>query len=322
MNVQVLAPGLATTLQAGARHGLRHLGVAGAGALDPYSHAVANLLAGNPADAPALEIILAGPRLRFGAAVRIAICGAAIDAEAEGRVLPGWRPVDLPARSTLSLGRCREGARAYLAVAGGFDPPMTLGSASTDLRGGFGGHGGRILRAGDALPLRASIPAGADALHVAPWWIDPSPDLDLSAPPQPIRVLYGRDRLAPDSALFEAAWQVAAASDRQGLRLQGPSLHVRNEAERLSEPVAPGTLQLPPDGQPILLLADAQTHGGYPRIAHAIRADRPRLAQVRPGDTLRFAPCTPEQAHRAAREQRQRLQRIALAIQARRNRRA
>lgn len=313
MSIRVLAPGLASSVQAGPRRGLRHLGVAGAGALDPYSHAVANLLVGNPHDAPALEITLSGPRLRFDRAARIALCGAEIEAEYRGQPLPGWRPLLLPAGAGLSLGRCRAGARAYLAIAGGFGVPEVLGSASTDLGSAFGGIHGRCLREGDVLVAGADPGAGG-APAAAPWWIDPGPDLDFRASPLPVRILPGANPSPP--GLLETEWEVAAASNRQGLRLRGPALEASAGNLSPSEPVAPGTIQLPPDGQPIVLLADAQTHGGYPRVGHAIRADRPRLAQLRPGDSLRFVPCTPEQAHEALRGQRERLRRIALAISA------
>lgn len=331
MSIHVLAPGLLTTLQDDGRRGWRHLGIGCAGALDAFSHAVANRLVGN-ADAPALEITLAGPRLRFDRAARIAICGAEIDAHADGSGLPGWRRIDLPAGSTLVFGGCRRGARAYLAIAGGFAAPRALGSASTDLRGGFGGLHGHALVAGDVLsaagaaasrnPHRAR--SAADAPAIARWWIDPAPDIDFTRLAV-VRVLPGRDATKPADALFSREWRVAPASDRQGLRLQCPSrtgpgsdaLSLAVPREAVSEPVAPGTIQLPSDGGPIVLLADAQTHGGYPRIGHAIRADRPRLAQLRPGDALRFMPCTAAQARALACEQRQRLARIGYAIERR-----
>lgn len=326
MSVRVLAPGLLTTLQDSGRHGWRHLGVGSAGALDGFSHALANRLVGNASDALVMEISLRGPRLHFDRAARIALCGADINAEVDGISLPGWRPLTLPAGSTLELGVCRRGARVCLAVAGGFVVPRVLGSASTDLRGGFGGMRGRALAAGDVLPV-AMLPASAaptsdppdgaaQALKIAAWWIDPTPDLDFDQPAI-IRVLPGRDALDPADALFEQAWTTGAASNRQGLRLEGAALSLQQPRESVSEPVAPGTIQLPSDGGPIVLLADAQTHGGYPRIGHAIGADRPRLAQLRPGDVVRFQPCTPRQARRLACEQRQRLARISLAISAR-----
>ena len=317
MSVRVLAPGMASAVQAGPRIGLRHLGVAASSALDPYSHAIANLLVGNPPAAPALEITLAGPTLRFEHATRIALCGARIDANANGIALPGWRPVLLPAGVELRLGQCRAGARAYLAVGGGFKVPQVLGSASTDLATGFGGLAGRCLIEGDTLDMGRHGAADTDAIRIEPWWIDPAPDLDLDTSPQPVRILPAGDAAPTPAHLLDAQWQVMAASNRQGLRLQGPALDPGPGDLLPSEPVTPGTIQLPPDGQPIVLLADAQTHGGYPRIGHVIRADRPRLAQLRPGDVLHFTACSPEQAHRARREQRQRLQRIALAIQSR-----
>jgi antagonist of KipI len=309
-----------TTLQDGGRHGLRHLGVGTAGAVDPWSHALANLLAGNPEDTATLEITLSGPLLRFDAPARIALCGARVDvrvdeARGQSHAIPMARPVDLPAGSLLQLGACREGARSYLAVEGGFAVPAVLGSAATDLRGGFGGMRGRALANGDVLPLGKRRARDIGALHCASWWIDTAPDDD---PFPNIRVLPGVAATAPADALFATAWKVAAASDRQGLRLAGDALAAADARERISEPVFPGTVQLPPDGRPIVLLADAQTHGGYPRIAHAIRADWPKLAQLRPGDTLAFRPCTAPDARAAYAAQRHRLARLALAIAARR----
>lgn len=321
MSLQVLTPGLLTTLQDAGRDGWRHLGVGRAGALDAYSHAVANLLVGNPVDTVALEITLTGPRLRFGRAARIALCGAQIEAQVDGLAIPGWRPVELPAGSELVLGGCRTGVRSYLAIAGGLATTDLLGSAATDLRGGFGGFLGRALVAGDELPMAATEIPKVDHVHIAPWWIDPTPDLDFDLnAPATVRVLAGHDHTVPADALFAREWHVAAASNRQGLRLQGAPLQLECSDERISEPIAPGTIQLPPDGSPIVLLADAQTHGGYPRIGHAIVADRPRLAQLRPGDEVRFVPCSPMQARQLRSEQAQRLARIALAIEARQRR--
>lgn len=322
MSIRVLAPGLLSTLQDGGRHGWRHLGVGCAGALDAFSHAVANRLVGNGDDAATLEITLAGPRLRFDRAARIAVCGAEIDAQVDGVEVPGWRRIDIPARTTLAFGGCRRGARAYLAVAGGFAAARVLGSASTDLRGGFGGMHGRALVAGDVLKTEKRGHARTDALAIAPWWIDPAPDIDF-ATQAIVRVLPGRDATVPADALFAREWRVAPASDRQGLRLRserrdgsgGDALTPSSPQEAISEPVAPGTIQLPPDGGPIVLLADAQTHGGYPRIGHAIVADRPRLAQLRPGDALRFMPCSADEARRLACEQRQRMARIGYAVE-------
>lgn len=313
MSVHVLSPGLLTTVQDAGRGGHRHLGVGLAGALDGLSHALANRLVGNRGDRATLEATLHGPRLRFDRGARIALCGARIDAHVGDVEIPAWRPVELPAGSVLELGACRVGARAYLAIAGGFAVPAVLGSLGTDLRGGFGGMRGRALAAGDVLPVAASHGWDFRAVRIVPWWIDPAPDLDF-ATPCVVRVLPGSDATQPEGAWLERGWQVAAASDRQGLRLSGEPARIGDARERISEPVLPGTVQLPPDGHPIVLLADAQTHGGYPRIGHAIRADWPRLAQLRPGDTLRFEPCTPAQARALLCAQRQRSARIGMAI--------
>lgn len=313
MSVHVIAAGLLTTLQDAGRRGWRHLGVGSAGALDAWSHALANRIVGNAGDAATLEITLGGPVLRFDQANRIALCGARIDARVDAHAVPMARPVDLPAGSVLELGACRDGARTYLAVEGGFAVPDILGSKSTDLRGGFGGMRGRALAIGDVLPLVSRSTREVAAVRAASWWVDQAPDDD---PFPTIRVLQGD---VPDvlEALCNGPRRVDAASNRQGLRLQGQTLAPGAARERISEPVFPGTVQLPPDGRPIVLLADAQTHGGYPRIAHAIRADWPKLAQLRPGDSLRFQACAPAEARRALELQRQRFARLALAIDGR-----
>ena len=322
MSVEVLAAGFATSLQDAGRPGLRRFGVASGGALDPWAFALANLLAGNAADAVALEVTLAGPTLRFPSATRVALCGATIDADVDGMPVPGARPLDLPAGSVLRLGRCRDGARTYLAVYGGIAAEPVLGSASTDLRAGFGGLHGRLLERGDRLPLAPTAAIDAATLGVPAWWIDASADDRPHSDGAVIRVLPGADCPQPADALFARGWTVAADSNRQGLRLGGQMLTIADRGERVSEPVVPGTLQLPPDGTPIVLLADAQTHGGYPRIGHAIRADWPLLAQLRPGDRVRFVACTPDAARLALCRQRQRLHRIALALDAKRPARA
>jgi antagonist of KipI len=318
MTVTVLTAGLQTSVQDGGRYGYRHLGIGSAGALDDYSLRVGNLLVGNPENSPALEIAMTGPRLRFDRDARIAITGADIDARADGVPIPGWRPVDLPAGCELTLGTCRRGARAYLAFAGGMQVPGALGSASTDLRAGFGGLGGRCLAKNDVIPLGIDTIANVSAPTIASWWLDPRPDLDLSRLAV-VHVLSGHDALDPATPLDADAYRVSAQSNRQGLRLQGTALTNADSRERLSEPVAPGTIQLPPDGQPIVLLADAQTIGGYPRIGHVISADLHRLAQLRPGDDLRFQWIDAEAARALACAQRQRLARIALAIEQRRH---
>jgi antagonist of KipI len=315
VGVRVLAPGAMTTVQDLGRTGSRHLGVGLSGALDPYSHTIANLLVGNPADAATLEITLTGPTLTFTTGAVVAISGADVDVRADGIELPGWRPIRLPAGTTLSIGACRKGTRAYLAISGGIRVPAVLGSASTDLRGVFGGMSGRALMRGDVMDIaRAGI--AIPQLDIPDWWIDPSPELQWDVPAF-ARVLPPDDAGTSPHDLFASSWRVATASNRQGLRFEGTTI-THDAPAPISEPVLPGTVQLPPDGRPIVLMADAQTHGGYPRIGHVIRADWPRLAQLRPGERVRFRPCTPEEASQARLDQSHRLARIALAIAGRR----
>lgn len=311
MSASVLRGGTSSTLQDRGRTGLRHLGIGCGGALDAYAFAVANLLVGNRPDATVLEVTLQGPRLRFERAARIALCGAPFDAQVDGVALPVWCSARVPAGAVLDIGPCRVGMRGCLAVAGGFSVEQRLGSASTDLRAGFGGIAGRTLRAGDTLHW-AGHDEDVAAFERDAGWIDWTPD-HVFADETVVHLLPGRDALA-DGALFESRWRVAGASNRQGLRLEGPELVLADPHESISEPVAPGTVQLPPDGRPIVLLADAQTVGGYPRIGHVCSADLPRLAQARPGSALRFAPIAPVAAAARLREQQQRLARIALAI--------
>lgn len=289
MTLRVLAAGASTTVQDRGREGWRHLGVARGGALDPTQATLANRLVGNPADAAVLEIAMRGPTLGFDAPLRIALCGARIDAafvavDGTRHPVPCARPVALPA-GTLALGTIRHGLRAWLAVGGGIDVPRVLGGRGTDLRGGFGGFEGRALQVGDRVPVGACAPPRVGVAPEAPrWWIALDPE-----PSDAMVVRYVPSSHALALPLSRGAWRVDPRSDRQGLRCAGTPLD-NDPQNLLSAPVAPGTIQLPPDGRPIVLLADAQTVGGYPRLGHVVAADLHRLAQARAGDALRFEP--------------------------------
>ena len=309
--IEVLEGGLGTTVQDGGRPGHRRFGVALSGALDPLWLACANALAGNAPDAAALELRLTGPRLRVAAGrVRVALAGA-VDVVVPGRLtFSPWQSLTLEQGDELGIGAVRGGI-AYLAVAGGLDTPPLLGSRATHLRAGMGGIDGRALAAGDRLPVGADVPHGPERRQAA-----------FLHETGPIRLLPGPqdDCFAPEAlrALTEAEFIVSRDADRMGLRLQGPPLlhNARHDEEIpasrraaprdagaptggseatrawgsfISDGVAPGAIQVPPDGQPILLLADCQTVGGYPKIATVIRADLPRLAHALPGERLRFA---------------------------------
>jgi biotin-dependent carboxylase-like uncharacterized protein len=299
-------------VQDAGRHGWRHLGVARAGALDPDLAALANRLVGNPPEAAVLELTLNGPTLALDAPARIALCGAALattleTADGTRHAVPAGRPVTLPA-GLLRLGSMGDGLRAWLAVAGGFDVPVVLGSRSNDLRGGYGGLDGRALRAGDRLPIGESVVSDLDAPVAPSWWIELDADVPRDAP-----IRYVPSAFLVAAALASHGWTVDPHSDRQGLRCAGPAL-AADLPEQVSAAVAPGTVQLPPDGHPIVLLADAQTVGGYPRLGHVIAADLPRLAQRRAGDALRFVAVTRDEARAAFAARTARIARLEWAI--------
>jgi antagonist of KipI len=255
---------------------------------------------------------LQGPRLQLLRPLRIALTGAPLRARFEGLELPGHRPIELPA-GVLELGGLPTGARSWLAVAGGIDVPPGLGSRSTDLRGGFGGLHGRALQRDDRLSLVAPPGLQCEQPHVARWWVEPEPTWPRRAN-DPVTVRYRPGSHPGAPALARHPWQVSAASNRQGVRLQGDALP-GGDAGGVSAPVAPGTIQLPADGQPIVLLADAQTVGGYARLGHVIGADLPRLAQCRPGAVLRFVPCDAAAARAAACRLSAQLARMSLMIE-------
>ncbi|MDQ2687634.1 MAG: biotin-dependent carboxyltransferase family protein [Armatimonadota bacterium] len=295
---RVQTPGLLSTLQDLGRVGYQNTGMPVAGAMDPFALQVANLLVGNARGAAALELTLLGPTLEVLGDVTIAVCGADLSARLDDAPLPLWRTAALRAGQTLRWGRRVSGARAYLAVAGGLDVPEALGSRSTFLRAGIGGFAGRALRAGDVLRGEGAT-AVQSGRALAPSAV---PIYSSSAT---VRVVSGphEDAFAPATlaTFFTSEYMLSAQSDRMGYRLDGPSLSCRSERQGvlLSEAVPWGGVQIPPDGQPILLMADRQTTGGYPLIAVVATADRPRCAQLAPGDSVSFQPISLEEAQEA-----------------------
>lgn len=286
--IEVLHPGLQTQLQDSGRWGWQADGVPVGGAMDGWSHRMANLLVGNAGDEATLEILLQGPRLRFGRDCCIALVGAELPLTLDGQPVPAGQRLLVPAGATLACGRARAGLRAYLAVQGGFDVPPVLGSRSTYVRGGFGGWQGRALQAGDRLPLGpagATLPPITARLDTTPTLPDPAQIETVLAVPGEHWEAFPAD---VRSAFMATAWRIGPQSDRMGYRLQGPALGAPALGELLSEGVAFGTVQVPPDGQPIVLMAERQSTGGYPKIAHVAAVDRPLLAQMAPGQRLRF----------------------------------
>jgi 5-oxoprolinase (ATP-hydrolysing) subunit C len=290
--LRVIARGFSSTVQDRGRAGWLRFGVPSSGALDPRALAIANCLVGNGAGEGALELTLIGGAFAVeGGAVRIAVAGADMAMTIDGAAASPGRSHTLAPGSVLRLGTARQGLRAYLAVAGGFVAAPRFGSVATHVRSGIG----RALAEGDVLPLAGAAPEG--------------PEQRLTAPPPPVhprvRVVLGPqdDHFSKGAidALLGGDYRVTQDADRMGLRLEGPPLAHAGGFNIISDAIAPGSIQVPGSGQPIILLADRQTTGGYPKIATVISADLPALGQARPGDVLRFEPVSFEAAVAARR---------------------
>lgn len=279
---EIVRPGLLTTVQDAGRAGFRHLGVPLSGAADPYSLALANGAVGNAPGAAALECTMQGPCLRFLASTQIALAGADMAASLHGDPIPLYRPVRVERGDELALGLAKLGARCYIAVAGGLAGRAFLDSVSTYAPAALGGLDGSALKTGDRI-------SGAGGQRNAPREIPAALHLRL-AHEFFLRATSGpeTDRLEPESLkrFFSASWTVGRRADRMGMQLEGPILSLSPAPSMASSPVFPGTVQCPPDGAPFLLSCDAQTVGGYPRIAQIIAADIPLLGQMRPGDRV------------------------------------
>jgi antagonist of KipI len=327
MSLRILRPGLMSTVQDRGRHGLQHLGVVSCGPMDPVALELANALVGNRNGEAVIEFTVLGPEISFEDDALISLCGALFEAKVSeanvgGVPIPANRPVLLPKKSVLTTGRALLGSRGYLAVAGGIATAPVLGSRSTYLPARFGGHDGRLLRAGDVLPLIAGCSSLSSkryenlanrkvmaGLRTVGW---SAPALTLpEREPITIHAMEGRHYAhfdaASQRAFFEAIWKVSPDSNRMGFRLAGPTLARAEAFEILSEPACFGTVQVPSNGLPIALMADHQTTGGYPKIAEIAAADVPRLAQLAPGGSVQFARCTLEQARELRRALRQRV---------------
>lgn len=291
MSLLVLKPGLLDMIQDRGRFGYAHLGINPAGAMDTIAMSVSNLLVGNKPDEAVLEMHFPAPGLRFGSDAIFALAGADFDAHLAGQAIPAHTPVVAAAGAVLEFRKPLSGARCYLSVSGGFEMEPWLGSRSTNLAVQAGGFHGRALQTDDVLPFRRATDYG-DILKgkkaiVFPWKADVK---GLYPGDETLRFFPGAEYefLTPESKerLETDPWKITPHSDRMGYRIEGPAL-ARNEAvELVSSAVVPGTIQLLPNGQFIILMADCQTTGGYPRIGHVIGTDLPGLAQMRAGDSF------------------------------------
>lgn len=314
--MEILATGGMSTVQDLGRHGHRSVGVGLAGPLDALAARTGNAMLGNDPGCAFVEIVLFPFRARFNTDCRIAVTGADSRASLDGRPIWPWWTLAVRAGQELRLDGPRGGGVAYVCVGGGIDVPMVLGSRSTDLKAGFGGFEGRTLRKGDCL---AFLPEGrADTVRTRGFGVRP-PTLgtgeDDPTGVTQVRVLPAAEwdcfTEEAQALLTAAVWQVSPQSNRIGARLQGPALAMHRKREMLSHGIVPGVVQVPPNGQPIVMQCDAQTSGGYPKIATVIEADQWRVAQTPPGGRLRFQVVTLSQAQAAWRQQQDQLTHLA-----------
>jgi antagonist of KipI len=296
--LRVLRPGALATIQDLGRWGHQALGVPVCGALDTWSHRVANRLVGNHEGAAAIEVTFGEFAATVDEARLAAVTGAPLDIDVDGRRLSSPAVFGMARGTHVTLGAASRGSRAYLAVRGGFDVPRVLGSRATDLRSGFGGLHGAALRVGDIVPLGPASPVAA---RLADAQLSPAPWLPRPAVATRLRVLASTRSadVAVARALTAAEWTLTPACDRMGYRLEGSSAPRIETPDVLTMPTAIGSIQVPPSGQPILLMSDRQTTGGYAQPAAVIAADLPVAAQLAPGDRVRFVACSLDEARAA-----------------------
>lgn len=292
--IRIVDPGPLTTVQDLGRHGHLRSGIPASGAMDRFAFVLANRLVGNDDDAAALECTLLGMRFEAEQACALAVTGADMPVTINGSAASSWRTLALQPGDKVRLGAARAGVRAYAAFSGGIAVPLALGSRSTYVRGRLGGLEGRALRKDDRLQL---FDAPAPALRRAPPHAVPTyrdePDIRVVLGPQ-------ADRFTPAgiATFLGQAYELLPQSDRMGARFSGPRIAHTNGHDIVSDGIAAGSVQVPGDGQPIVLLADRQSTGGYTKIATVCSFDLGRIAQLRPGQTARFQEISIEQAHR------------------------
>lgn len=301
-SIKVIKPGFLTTIQDLGRFGYQKFGMPVAGAMDEYALRIANLLVGNTEEEACLEITLVGPTLEFLDECVIALTGGDLRAQINGEDLPLWQACYIQKGDKLHFGGVKSGCRAYLAVAGGLEIPAIMGSKSTYLRGQIGGVEGRALWEGDEI----SFPAlSAETLEVVNRKVPRDYQYDFSSSII-VRVVLGPQEdaftLNEIKKFLEGKYQVTNNSDRMGYRLDGPRIHHKKSPDIISDGIAKGSVQIPGDGLPIVMMSDRQTTGGYTKIATIITPDFPKIAQAKPGDTIQFQAVSIEEAHEVYRQ--------------------
>ncbi len=297
MSIKILKAGLQTTIQDLGRQKYREFGIAGNGALDEYSHQIANWLVGNPKHSPTIEVTQMGPTLQFEQEVSIAIAGAEFELLINDHQATMNETLHMQQGDVLQFGRLKSGARAYIALSGDIKIESIMDSASTNLMAAFGGHQGRALQDGDVLDIE---PRQFEETRSTPVELMKELHHNLLQQHMVVRFTEGREfaQLSKPSqkALHENNFSVSSYSNRMALKLDGEALNLAEEISMTTVPIVSGTIQLPHGGSPIITLADGQTAGGYPRIGQVITADLSLLAQLKAGDTISFYPVTTENA--------------------------
>lgn len=304
--VRVVNPGLFTTVQDLGRKGWQRFGVPVAGVFDTLAARVANWLVGNRGGEALLEVTYAGPTLVTDTPLMVAITGGQLEASLAGQPMPLWQSFLWQPGQELKIGNLTSGARAYVAVQGGWQVPAVMGSRSTYVRAAIGGVDGRQLQAGDRLPVSANQPVGPQRRLPAAFWPHHTQEIILRFVPGPQIDHFAVDAVEKFCA---GSYTVSQASDRMGIRLQGPAIEPL-QPDIISDAIALGSIQVPRDGQPIVMGPDRQTTGGYPKIGTVIGPDVGRLAQARPGDTVRFQAITSAQARQVVFSQAEKLQKL------------
>jgi antagonist of KipI len=334
MTLRIVTGGLQTTVQDLGRIGQQRSGIPVCGAMDRLAVRIGNMLVGNRDDDATLEASLIGPAITFDKPALIALTGGDLGATINGTDVPPWHAISVPEGTTLRSVQPRVGCRSYIAVAGGIDVPTVFGSRSTYLRAQFGGYEGRALRSGDVLltgpksscsmRIANTLRESGAAAVTARWSVSGSLRPRYTDDPV-VRLIAGAhfDLLDDNSreAFVSETFRISPSSDRMGYRLSGVSISLRKPVELLSEGVAFGTVQLPPGGEPIVLMADHQTTGGYPRIGEVASVDLPLVAQLKPGDRLRFRVVSVDEAQQLylAQERDLALARFGIALKHSRN---
>jgi antagonist of KipI len=307
--IKVIKAGLLSTVQDAGREGYQQYGVPVSGVMDRYAYRVGNILVGNQKGEAVIEVTMMGFAAEFIEETVIAVTGGDLTPTLNGSPLAMWRAIRVRPGDKLAFQRVKSGCRSYLAVAGGIDVPKVMKSRSTYLRGGFGGFNGRALLKGDELEIGRPSPALRDLADrtLKKEAMEYPASLTVRVVPGPQKEAFTK---AGIEAFYRETYQVTMESDRMGFRLEGAEISHQDQSEIISDGIAMGAVQIPGHGRPIIMMADRQTAGGYPKIGNVITCDLPKLAQAKPGDSVTFQQVTIEDAQEAFRKLENRLRQM------------